>query len=196
MRLKVLYLRYRELSQPANCSQNLKKNMEKYLRQLISIEFEDKKEIFNGFLIDWTEDWILLKNNPVDFIIDGYTILKNKNVKAIIQDKDHEFTERVIKLKGLKTSAEEIIPLKDLFSIVHFLATKYEIFQVATKSDKAVYLGRLIELNEEELLIDFLGTEGEFEGEMSFKPNKIRVIEFDTDYINSLKLIVNEEKKK
>jgi hypothetical protein len=117
-------------------------------------------------------------------------------VKAIIQDKDHEFTERVIKLKGLKTSAEEIIPLKDLSSIVHFLATKYEIFQVATKSDKAVYLGRLIELNEEELLIDFLGSEGEFEGEMSFKPNKIRVIEFDTDYINSLKLIVNEEKKK
>jgi hypothetical protein len=27
---------------------------------------------------------------------------ENKNVKAIIQDKDHEFTERVIKLKGLK----------------------------------------------------------------------------------------------
>jgi hypothetical protein len=29
---------------------------------------------------------------------------------------------------------------------------------------------------------------------MSFKPNKIRVIEFDTDYI-SLKLIVDEEEK-
>ena len=168
--------------------------MEKYIRQLITIEFEDKKEIFSGFLIDWTEDWILLKNNPVDFIIDGYTILKNKNVKAIIQDKDHEFTERVIKLKGLKTSAEEIIPLQDLSSIINFLANKYEIFQIATKSDKAVYLGKLIELDEEELVIDFLGTEGEFEGEMSFKPNKIRVIEFDTDYINSLKLIVDQEK--
>lgn len=180
-----------------NCSRNLKKNiMEKYLRQLISIEFDDKKEIFSGFLIDWTEDWILLKNNPVDFIIDGYTILKNKNVKSIIQDKDHEFTERVIKLKGLKTSAEEIIPLKDLSSIIHFLANKYEIFQITKKSDKAVYLGKLIELNEEELLIDFLGPEGKFEGEMSFKLNKIRVIEFDTDYINSLKLIVGEEKKK
>ena len=161
--------------------------MEKYVRQLITIEFDDKKEIFSGFLIDWTEDWILLKNNPVDFIIDGYTILKNKNVKAIIQDKDHEFTERVIKLKGLKTSAEQIIPLTDLSSIIHFLANKYEIFQIATKSDKAVYLGKLIKLDEEELVIDFLGTEGQFEGEMSFKPNKIRVIEFDTDYINSLK---------
>ena len=169
--------------------------MEKYLRQLIAIEFEDKKEIFSGFLIDWTEDWILIKNNPVDFIIDGYTILKNKNVKSIIQDEDHEFTERVIKLKGLKTSAEEIIPLTDLPSIINFLNNKYEIFQIATKSDKAVYLGKLIDLSEDELVIDFLGTEGKFEGEMNFKPNKVRVIEFDTDYINSLKLIVEEEKK-
>lgn len=168
--------------------------MEKYLRQLISIEFDDKKDIFSGFLIDWTEDWILLKNNPVDFIIDGYTILKNKNVKSIIQDKDHEFTERVIKLKGLKTSAEEIIPLKDLPSIINFLADRYEIFQIAKKSDKAVYLGKLIELNEEELVIDFMGTEGEFDGEMSFRLDKIRVIEFDTDYINSLKLIAAKEK--
>ena len=107
--------------------------MEKYLRQLISIEFEDKKEIFTGFLIDWTEDWILLKNNPVDFIIDGYTILRNTRVQSIIQDEDHEFTERVIKLKGLKTSAEEIIPLKDLPTIIQFLADKYEVFQIAKK---------------------------------------------------------------
>jgi len=170
--------------------------MEKYLRQLISIEFEDKKEIFSGFLIDWTENWILLKNNPVDFIIDGYTILKNKNVKAIIQNEDHEFTTRVIKLKGLKTSADEIVPLKDISSIIYFLASHYEIFQIATKSNKAVYLGKLLEINDDEIQIDFLGTEGQFEGEMSFKQKKIRVIEFDTDYINSLKLIVKEEQKK
>lgn len=170
--------------------------MDKYLRQLISIEFEDKKEIFTGFLIDWTDDWILLKNNPVDFIIDGYTILKNENLKSIIQEEDHEFTEKVIKLKGLKTSAEEIIPLTDLHSIINFLDKKHLVFQIAKRSDKAVYLGKLIELNDEELIIDFLGTEGKFDGEMSFKLNKIRVIEFDTDYINSLKLIIEAEKKK
>jgi hypothetical protein len=63
------------------------------------------KEVFTGFLIDWTEDWILLKNNPVDFIID-VTLFKIKNVKSIIQDEDYEFTERVIAW-GLKTSAEK-----------------------------------------------------------------------------------------
>jgi hypothetical protein len=39
----------------------------------------------------------------------------------------------------------------------------------------------------------FWETEGIFEGEMSFKPNKIRVIEFG--YINSLKLIVEDDNK-
>jgi hypothetical protein len=51
--------------------------MDKYLRQLIT-EFDDKRNFLVVFFIDWTEDWILIKNNPVDFIIDGYTILKNK----------------------------------------------------------------------------------------------------------------------
>jgi hypothetical protein len=164
--------------------------MEKYLRQLISIEFEDKKMIFSGFLIDYTEDWILIKNNPVDYILDGYIILKNKNIKSITRDENNQFTEKVIKLKGLKTNAEEIIPLKDLSSILNFLNDKYEVFQIATKSVKAVYLGKLIELNDEELIINFLETKGKFGGELSFDPNKIRVIEFDTDYINSLKLVV------
>jgi hypothetical protein len=169
--------------------------MDNYLRQLISIEFEDKKEIFTGFLIDYTDDWILIKNNPVDFIIDGYVILKNKNIKSITRDSDNAFTESVIRLKGLKTNSDEIIPLRDLSSILTFITNKYEIFQIAKKSEKAVYLGKLIKLDDEELVIDFLETRGKFGGELSFNPNKIRVIEFDTDYINSLKLLVNEGKR-
>ena len=110
--------------------------MEKNLRQLISIEFEDKKEIFTGFLIDYSDDWILLRNNPVDFIVDGYVLLKNKNIKSIHRDEDHEFTEKVIRLKGVKTNAEDIIPIKDLASIVTYLDKKYGIFQISKKSSK------------------------------------------------------------
>jgi hypothetical protein len=58
--------------------------MDKYSRQLITIEF-DKKRNFSGFFHWLTEDWILIKNNPVDFIIDGYTI--RTKCKAIIQIK-------------------------------------------------------------------------------------------------------------
>lgn len=165
--------------------------MEKYLKQLISIKFEDKKLISTGFLIDYSSDWILLKSNPVDYVIDGYVILRNKNIKSVSRDEAETFTEKVILLKGLKIDDKNIIPLSDLTSILTFLNDKYEIFQLATKREKAVYLGKLIEISEEELTIDFLETRGDFGGEMSFNPNKIRVIEFDTDYINSLKLVID-----
>jgi hypothetical protein len=167
--------------------------MEKYLRQLISVEFDDKKEIFTGFLIDYSDEWILLRNNPVDFILDGFVLLKNKNLQSIQRDADHEFTEKVIRLKGTKTNAEDIIPIKDLASIVRYLDTKYGIFQISKKSSKSAYLGKLMELNKEELTIDFVDIRGQFGGELSFNPEKIRVLEFDTDYINSLRLVIQDD---
>lgn len=170
--------------------------MENYLRQLVSIEFLDKKEVYTGFLIDYSDDWVLLKNNPVDFIIDGFVILKNKNIERIYRDQDHEFTEKVIRLKGLKTNAKDIIPIRDLASIINFVDKKYGVFQIAKKSATSAYLGKLIRLNDEELIIDFLDTKGQFGGELNFNPEKIRVIEFDTDYINSLKLVAQENQNK
>ena len=169
--------------------------MEQYLRQLIAIEFQDKKEIFTGFLIDYSDDWILLRNNPVDFILDGYVILRNKNIEAVHRDQDLAFTEKVIRLKGIKTNAEDIIPIRDLNSILKFIDGRYGIFQISKKSAKSAYLGKLIALTDEELTINFLDTRGQFGGELEFNPEKIRVIEFDTDYINSLKLIISEDQK-
>ena len=165
--------------------------MDNFLRQLISIEFEDKKDIYTGILIDYSKDWILLRNNPVDFVLDGFVVVRNKKIKSIFREPEYEFIEKVIRLKSIKINAEEIIPLKDLFSILTFLTERYSLFQIATKSDKAVYIGKLKEFDNEELTIDFLSTFGKWDGEMDFKPNKVRIIEFDTDYLNSLKLVLN-----
>ena len=68
-------------------------------------------------------------------------------------------------------------------------------FRFRKNQQKSAYLGKLIELNDEELTIDFLDIKGQFGGELSFNPEKIRVIEFDTDYINSLKLVIPEDQK-
>jgi hypothetical protein len=68
--------------------------------------------------------------------------MKKQNVKAIIQDKDHEFTESH-KTQRIKTSAAEIIPLKDISSIIYFLASKYEVFKLPQSPIKPFILVNL-----------------------------------------------------
>lgn len=167
--------------------------MKKYLGQLISIEFDDLKEIFSGFLIDYSEEWILLRKNPVDFVLDGYILLKHKKAKTIHRDEDHEFTEKIIRLKGEKTTTDTIIPIQNLATIVSFLDENYSVFQFSKKSTRIAYLGKLISLSKDELIIDFLDTRGEYVGDLRVKPEKIRSIEFDTDYIKAIQLVIPDD---
>lgn len=161
--------------------------MKEYLNKLVTLEFSDIKNSFSGFLLDFNEDWILLRNNPVDYIIDGFVILKNKNLETLNYNENNQFHEKVIRLKELKLTNETIIPLTNLEVILSFLTKEFGVFQLATKRSNAVYLGRLIEYNNDSFFIEFINTKGVFDSEISFKNKKIRVIEFDTDYINSLK---------
>lgn len=161
--------------------------MKHYLNQLVTLEFSDIKNSFSGFLLDFNDDWILLRNNPVDFVIDGFVILRNKNLETIISDDDTQFYEKVIRLKEIKLTNDTLIPLTNLEVILSFLTKKFGVFQLATKKSSADYLGKLTEYNQDTFFIEFLNTKGVFDGEISFKSKKIRSIEFDTDYINSLK---------
>ena len=91
---------------------------------------------------------------------------------------------------------KEKIPLSNLEEILTYLTNKYGVFQFYTKSVKVTYLGRLIEYDSKRFTIDFLDTTGRWSGQMKFRPGDIRTIEFDTDYINSLKLVLDSNNYK
>ncbi len=71
----------------------------------------------------------------------------------------------------------------------HTLTKNLGIFQIETKSEDACYLGRLKSIDRQKVIIDDLDTKGNWDGEMTFVTSEIRIIEFDTDYVNSLKLV-------
>lgn len=137
-----------------------------------------------------------MEYNPVDYVIDGYTILRHKNIEGFRRDSHEKWREKVINLKGLKPTNKEIIPLTDLETILKYLTENFGVFQVYTKSEAACYLGRLKSIDKKELIMDNLNPKGKWDGQIKFRTIDIRVIEFDTDYINSLKLVSTTEKKK
>ncbi|MFY7728006.1 MAG: hypothetical protein ACOVRN_00665, partial [Flavobacterium sp.] len=78
--------------------------LDQYLNSLITIEFTDKKGPVSGFLLDYSEDLILLQSNPSDFMVDGYVVVANKNIEGVYRDENEIFIEQVIRLKGVLPS--------------------------------------------------------------------------------------------
>jgi hypothetical protein len=162
----------------------------KYIKQLISIKFTDRENAIDGYVVDYNEDWILMKNNPVDYLIDGYIVVRNTNIESFNRDTDEKWKEKVIKLKGLEPTENDIIPISDLETILKYLTENFGIFQIQTKSESECFLGRLKSIDSKKVIIDDLNTKGNWDGEMTFVTSEIRTIEFDTDYVNSLKLVL------
>lgn len=165
-----------------------------FIGQLLSVHFSDRKEPISGIVLDYTDEWTWMRYNPVDYVVDGYILFRHKNILHYIRDEKERFTEKIIKLKKQDTSTEKI-PLESLETILRYLTDTHGIFQFYTKSEKACYLGRLQSIDSKNLQIEFLDPRAKWTGKMTFRPGDVRVIHFDTDYINSLKLLAASRKR-
>ncbi|MGB6082989.1 hypothetical protein [Moheibacter sp.] len=167
--------------------------MNTYLNQLIKIKFSDKKEVESGLLIDFNDEWILLKSNPVDYIIDGYCIIRNKNISKIISDDKTKKIEKAIILKNMSVSENDKIPINDIKTTFEELNKRFGIFQFSKKSDNVIYPGRLKKISEGKLTIEWIDLEANWSKKRIFKLDGIRKIEFNNDYLNSLKLLADNK---
>ena len=166
----------------------------KHIGKLVSVKFSDRKEPIYGFIINYNDDWTLMKYNPVDYVIDGYIIFKNKNIEGFHRSDAEKFKEKVIRLKGLESSENDLVPITDITVILKYLTAKFGVFQFQTKSETICYLGKVKSLDSKQLIIDYLNTKGQWDKQMTFRLGDIRVIEFETDYIKSLQLVCQAKK--
>ena len=165
--------------------------MKKYIGKLVRLNFTDIDPI-NGILIDFNEDWILIQSNPVDYIIDGYFVISKKNLKTVEYSKNEKWKEKVIILKNIRVPIKAKISLDNIEIIFKTLNKRYGVFTIFKKENNVCWLGGLRSIDDKFLTINDLNPKGQWKGEVKFKINKIRVIEYDTDYINSLKLVLKK----
>ena len=166
--------------------------MKKLLNKLIIIEFEDKKSE-KGILIDYNKDWLLIKANPVDFVLDGYSIVKNFKVKNIVTNNETKFAEKAIKLKGIKIEKKAKIPLQNFDKIIENINKNFGIFSLTKKNNDAIYPGKLKKINHDKIVITWIDLHATWTNKREFKKDKIRVIEFNNDYLTSLKLVADSK---
>ncbi|HPI19632.1 MAG TPA: hypothetical protein PKY56_04610 [Candidatus Kapabacteria bacterium] len=162
--------------------------MKNLIGKHISIKYKGRTELIMGLLIDFNEKWALLKYNVVDYVIDGYIMLKVKKIKKIIRNENNEFTEKVLLAKGLQITNNDKYPLINFNDTLKFISEKFGVIHIEIKDENVCNIGRFLYANEKEITIQEIGTRAEWIENETFKFKDVWLFEFDTDYCNSLVL--------
>lgn len=154
--------------------------------KFVSFKYRDRKDIISGYLIDYNSDWTLIKYNPVDYVIDGYLILKTEKILKYKRDDYEKFREKVLKAKNLIPTDNDIFSITDLAESLKLISDRFGAFKIEKKDDTVCFIGRFVKMTKENLVIQEIDTKAKWVETDKHKLKSIRTIEFDTDYINSL----------
>ena len=149
-----------------------------------------------GMLLSENDSWILVKHIPVDYQIDGFKIYNKKWVEQRNSGEKEAQIERVLKLKGITTDNPEI-NLGSALEILTQLESKYGLFEFQDDDGEELFYGKLDKIDGDDFTINMVDSTGgiieNYEFDFSFE--EIRSITFETDYFESIRLLMNDNMK-
>lgn len=167
----------------------------KHVGQLISLHLRNRATPISGFVLGYNDEWTLLRYRPVDYVLDGYVIVRHKYIKGYTQGDRENFAERVIRKKGYAPEKKGIISLGTLERMLRKVTARHGVFQAELEHEDSCYIGAFLRKKGNDLVYTPLSPSAEWEREDKLKENRIRVVHFGTDYCDSLVLMAGERKK-
>jgi len=165
----------------------------KYKGKLVSFSVKSRKAKLTGVVLDYNSNWTLIKRS-CDYTLDGFTIFRNLNVEHYYGEFEIR-ANKILKLKGYDYKTEPKIPIDSLEEIINYINIHHQLIQVDTKDGYAFDVVKLKKYTGKRYLLDELMPNGKWRDEMDFAENIFRVISFDNDYLNSIKLITKFKKQ-
>jgi hypothetical protein len=166
--------------------------------QVFKYHLQDWEDPISGRVVLENEEWILIQYIPMDYFVDGYKIIKKAAIANTERTAYEEQVERVISLRGLSCQVPEHFRFAPILELINWVERKYKMFEFQDSDENVMYIGRINQVLEEEfLLIDFIDAKGmvEEDYDYEFELADIRVLTFDTDYFNAIKLLWQDNRK-
>jgi len=161
--------------------------MEVDRKKLYTIQMRGHKDYISGIILKIGKEWILLNYIPVDYVFDGYILIRTKYINNIIREDNEVFRETVVSLK--ETSNESVqmnFDLESVDNLFQIFMDENTVIQFDFHDDTVCYLGRIIKLLKKSFQVKVMDTKGNWAEKSSYIIDRIRTIRFDNDYINSL----------
>ena len=167
------------------------------------VEFNRKpldKHPLYGFIMDFNDEFTLVHQFDRDlFILDGYCVFPNKDVKnhAVYDDGDY-FLNEVIRAKKIVPKLLPKIGLSTWAEIVRSVSESFLFFVVETERlhKNECYVGKLKEIKKNGFVLNEIDTDAcWWDGPTKYKFNDLTMIKFGGHYETTLALVNSERGK-
>lgn len=158
--------------------------MKKYMNKFISLQYKNRSDIIRWIVLSFTEKRVLLLSNPVDYTIDWYMLIRNKDIVAIRRGERERFFQKVIQYNFWKKIYKS--PLWENISYLKQLKQNLAVCSFEKKKDDSCRIWSLDSIQDWSLHINELSSKAIWWKKSTIKIKKVKVITRDSHYINSL----------
>ena len=158
--------------------------MEKHY--LYTLKIKRRKERIQGLVVDMGNEWILFQDIPVDYVVDGFLLIRKIFLESFYRTKSEIFKEMVIKINKKNHILYDLLPLDSVLDLFTTFMRNQSIIQFDLHDDTVTYLGVVTTIFNKTFYIKPLLPSGCWGERESYFIDNIRTIRFNNDYINSL----------
>ena len=115
-------------------------------------------------------------------------LLKTNKILKFKRDDFEIFREKVLIAKKIRPRKSRPVSLTSMSEILEFISNKYGAFMIELKDDTECFVGRFVRATKGHIFIQEIDSKAKWIEIVKYKIDSIRIIEFNTDYINSLLL--------
>lgn len=164
--------------------------MKELINRSIEFNIKDQPESIKGILLDYSEEWSLLHNNPVDYVIDGQLIIKNNQILNYKVDSLTVLKSKILLKKQKMLSNQFKINIENSKTIFQYLFKEKIIFSITINKTNRFLIGRIKSIAGKKLFFEIITTKAKWSDVNEINIDEINIMEFNSDYINSLLLII------
>lgn len=151
-----------------------------------SIKIKQWKAKKAGILIDESDSWILINKIFGDYILDGYEFINKMHISFIERGSEEIFVEDVLSASNKIIRDSFNLPLETR-DLLDFLNKKQIVFELSTKFEDSIYIGRICKILEKSICIKPMNADGQWlKDNYLFRIDSLRTVALGSDYLNSL----------
>ena len=155
-------------------------------KRIIKVKINRYPNTISGVYLYENEEFVVMLNNPIDYVIDGVYFINKNYIKNIEIDQDQDIISNKILLHKASLYNTDNMNFSNLKKILQHLLNKQQLIEFYLDKQSCTLIGRIISVDNEVIKVNLVDTQSSFLKKEKISYNKIRVLAINTDYVDAL----------